>query len=84
MKKSFNLWRSPLNEESEQLKFLVNPNELYHKISQTEKDRLYQPKEEGKYGAPLLRGNERRLQTYLRKQADQIRLSLNLNRDSNT
>lgn len=55
------------------------PNELYYKTSQIEKGRYYEPKEEGKYGAPLLQRHERRLRAYMRKQANQIRLSLNLN-----
>ena len=84
VKKSFNWWRSPLNDESEELKFQVNPNQLYYKISQIEKDRFYEPKEEGTYGLPLLSGNQRRLRVNLQKQAEQIRLSLNLNRDAIT
>ena len=83
-KKSFNWWRSPLNDKREELKFQVNPNQLYYKISQIEKDRFYEPKEEGTYGLPLLRGNQRRLRANLQKQAEQIRLSRNLNRDAIT
>ena len=53
-------------------KYEMNPN------------RLYEWKNEGMYGAPLLKVCKRRMRAFLRKQAAQIRLSLNLNRDPNT
>ena len=62
----------------------INPNELYYNIWQIEKDRYYERKEQGEYGAPLLKGSERRLRACMRKQEGQIRLSLTLNRDAIT
>ena len=50
---------------------------MIYNISQTEKDRYYQHKIKGKYGAPLLKDNERRLRAHMCKKAAQIRLSLN-------
>lgn len=47
---------------------------MYHKLKNK-----YQPKIKGKYGAPLLKDNERRLRAHMCKQAAQIRLLLNLN-----
>ena len=39
----------------------MNPNKLYLKISQKEKETFYEYNEEKTYGAPLLKGSERRM-----------------------
>ena len=83
-KKSFNWWRSTVNEGIKEPKYDINPNKLYHNISEEDKQKYYEPEIEEKYGAPLLKTSERRMRAILRKQATQIRLSLNLNRVSNT
>ena len=70
-KKAFDWWTSPVNNNITYPKYEMNPK------------RLYKYKTEGMYGAPLLKVCERIIRLFLRKQA-QIRLSLNLNRDSNT
>ena len=45
-------------------------------LSQIEKDRYCESKEEGEYGAPLLKGSERRLRAHMRKQEGQTLLTL--------
>ena len=81
-KKSFNLWRSSVSKKIKEPKYDINPNELYYRISEEDRETYYEP--EGTCGAPLLKRSERRMRAILRKQATRIRLSLNLNRDSST
>ena len=81
-KKSFNWWRSSVSKKIKEPKYDINPNELYYRISEEDRETYYEP--EGTYGAPLLKRSERRMSAILRKQAARIRLSLNLNRDSST
>ena len=39
----------------------MNPNKIYFKISQKEKETFYEYNEEKTYGAPLLKISERRM-----------------------
>ena len=83
-KKIFTWWRSPVNEEIKEPKYDINPNKLYHNISEKDGHKYYKPEREEQYRAPLLKPSERRMRAILQKQAAQIQLSLNLNRDSIT
>ena len=60
----------------------MNSTIISPKLKKT--DRYCEQKEQGEYGAPLLKGSERRLRACMRKQEGQIRLSLTLNRDAIT
>ena len=66
-KKSFNWWRSPVNEEIKEPKYDINPNKLYHNISEEDRQKYYEPETEEPYGAPLLKPSEIRMPAILRK-----------------
>ena len=56
-KKAFDWWTSPVNDNITYPKYEMNPNRLYYEISQEEKDKCYEYKTKGMYGAPLLKGH---------------------------
>ena len=60
VKKSFNLWQSPVNDKIKEPKYDINSNKLYYQISEEERETYYEYKLEETYASPLLKSCERR------------------------